>query len=133
MRVKGLRVLQCHSELSPRREAAQQSQRHVPVSGGNPSGALTCAFNCGQLVGGAGRSVPGEKQSIVRAPTNARSRAYALNGRTIVWRHNLLPLGISANRARMLFPLLTADSGWTRRANNRSKSLVFQGIIDNHP
>jgi hypothetical protein len=66
-------------------------------------------------------------------PTNARSRAYALNGRTIVWRHNLLPLGISANRARMLFPLLTADSGWTRRANNRSKSLVFQGIIDNHP
>jgi hypothetical protein len=52
---------------------------------------------------------------------------------TIVWRHNLLPLGISANRARMLFPLLTADSGWTRRANNRSKSLVFQGIIDNHP
>src|SRR5664280_162501 len=71
--------------------------------------------------------------SIVRAPTNARSRAYSLNWRTIVWRHNLLPLGISANRARMLFPLLTADSGWTRRANNRSKSLVFQGIIDNHP
>jgi CRP-like cAMP-binding protein len=49
---------------------------------------------------------------MVRATTNARSRAYALNERTIVWRHNLLPLGINANGAWLKG--MDALSNWPR-------------------
>src|ERR1039457_6636080 len=43
-------------------------------------------------------------------PSRTHSRVLALNGKTIKWRHNALPLGTKANRAR--FKGMNAVSNW---------------------